>query len=94
MRIDGNSTSMIFGVQPVMRTNEVEKSRYTRAAEGTSSAFHVQLSDLMAKIDEVQASNGDIRMDKVREIKDQLAQGTYNISGKSVAAKMIQMLKE
>ncbi len=94
MRIDGNSTSMVFGVQPVMRTSEVEKSRYTRAAEGTSSAFNVQLSDLMAKIDEVQPSNGDIRLDKVRDIKDRLAQGTYNISGQDVAGKMLQLLKD
>lgn len=94
MRIDAQNTSLIFGVQPVMRTSEVEKSRYTKPSEGVSSPFHVQLTDLVAKVDQVQPANGDIRMDKVRDIQEQLAQGTYNISGRSVAEKMVQLLKD
>ena len=94
MRIDGNATSMILGVQQATRTGEVDKSRPVRAAQGVSSAFNVQLSDLLAKIDDVQPSSGDIRMEKVNAIKAQLAQGTYNISGAAVAEKMLKLLKE
>lgn len=94
MRIDANSTSLLAGVQPVTRSSEVEKSRYTRGTEGTSSAFNVQLTDLIAEIDKVQPSSGDLRMDKVNAIKEQLAQSTYNISGQDVAGKMLQLLKD
>lgn len=94
MKIDTSSQAMIFGVQPVMRTAETEKSRYARGAQGTESAFHVQLSDLLAKVAEVEPSNGEVRMEKVNQIKAQLAQGSYNISGHDVAAKMLQLLQE
>ncbi|MGB4598524.1 MAG: flagellar biosynthesis anti-sigma factor FlgM [Trichlorobacter sp.] len=93
MRIDTSSQAMIFGVQPVMRTAETEKSRYARGVQGAESAFHVQLSDLMAKVAEVEPSNGEVRMEKVNQIKNQLAQGSYNISGQDVAAKMLQLLQ-
>lgn len=94
MRIDTTSQPMIFGVQPVTRSSETEKSRYARAPQGTESPFHVQLSDLMAKVSEVQPSNGEVRWEKVNQIKEQLAQGSYNISGQDVAAKMLQLLKD
>ena len=94
MRIDTGSQAMVFGVQPVMRSNEVEKSRYTRSAQGVASPFHVQLSDLMAKVADVQPSNGEVRWEKVRDIKEQLSDGSYNISGQDVASKMLLAIKE
>lgn len=94
MRIDTSSQAMVFGVQPTMRNSETEKSRYARSAQGAESPFHVQLSDLMAKVDEVQPSNGEVRWEKVNQIKDQLAQGSYSISGQDVAAKMLQLLQD
>ncbi|MGD9644003.1 MAG: flagellar biosynthesis anti-sigma factor FlgM [Elusimicrobiales bacterium] len=94
MRIDTNSQTMVFGVQPVMRTNETTKSRYASAAQGAEKPFQVQLSDLMAKVAEVQPSNGEVRWEKVNQIKDQLAQGSYQISGQDVAAKMLQLLHD
>lgn len=94
MRIDTNAQSMIFGVQPVQRTSETEKSRYARSAQGAESPFHVQLSDLLAKVSEVQPSNGEVRWEKVNQISEQLAQGNYNISGQDVAGKMLQLLKD
>jgi len=47
----------------------------------------------MAKVAEVEPSNGEVRMEKVNQIKNQLAQGSYNISGQDVAAKMLQLLQ-
>lgn len=94
MRIDTSSQAMVFGVKPVMRPHETEKSRYARSSQGPESPFHVQLSDLMAKVADVQPSNGEVRWEKVNQIKQQLAQGSYNISGQAVAAKMLQLLKE
>lgn len=94
MRIDTSAQAMVFGVKPVMRPSETEKSRYARSSQGAESPFHVQLSDLMAKVAEVQPSNGEVRWQKVNQIKEQLAQGSYNISGQDVAAKMLQLLKD
>ncbi len=95
MRIEsGSQTAMVFGVQPVMRNSEVEKSRQTSSAQGVTSPFHVQLSDLMAKVADVKASSGDVRWEKVRDIKEQLAEGSYNISGQDVAGKMLTLLQE
>ncbi len=94
MRIDTSSQAMVFGVQPVMRSTEVEKSRYTRSAQEVTGPFHVQLSDLMAKVADVKPSDGEVRWDKVRDIKEQLAQGSYNISGQDVAGKMLALMTE
>lgn len=94
MRIDATTQPTVFGVKPVMRPAETEKSRYTRSVQGAGSPFQVQLSDLLSKVDEVQPSGGDVRWEKVNQIKDQLAQGSYNISGQDVATKMLQLLKE
>lgn len=94
MRIDTSSPAMVFGVKPVTRSSETEKSRYANAAQSAESPFQVQLSDLMAKVADVQPSNGEVRWEKVNQIKDQLAQGSYNISGQDVATKMLQLLKD
>ncbi len=94
MRIDTGQQAMIFGVQPVLRPATTEKSRSSSDSQGSQSAFHVQLSDLMAKVADVAPSNGEVRWDKVNQVKDQLAQGSYNISGQDVAGKMLQLLKE
>lgn len=93
MRIDTSSQAAVFGVQPVVRSNETAKSRYANAAQDAGNPFQVQLSDLMAKLDGVQPSSGDVRWEKVNQIKEQLAQGSYNISGKEVAAKMLHLLQ-
>ena len=55
-------------------------------------AFSVQLS---AAVDKMKTSLEDdnIRQDKVEAIRKQLASGTYNISGKDVAKKMLDVLK-
>lgn len=94
MRIDGNSQATIFGVQPVVKSSETEKSRYSRSVQSSDSPFHVQLTDLMSKVGGVQASSGEIRWDKVNQIKEQLAQGAYNISGQDVAAKIMKLFEE
>jgi len=56
-----------------------------------SEAFSVQIS---AAVDKMKSSQeDDVRRDKVAAIRDRLASGTYNISGKDVANKILNALK-
>jgi negative regulator of flagellin synthesis FlgM len=59
----------------------------TAAASG-SSAVNVDLSAAASQMAEDQA-----RFDKLNTIRQQLAEGSYNISGKDVAEKMLKILK-
>ena len=89
MRID-SSTTAIFGAQPVMKTNKSEAVRSTQAAQ---SPFSVQLTNMVEKLSGVQPSSGEIRPEKVSAISQQLANGSYNISGQDVASKMLLALQ-
>ena len=56
-----------------------------------SDAFSVHIS---AAVDKMKSSQeDDVRRDKVAAIRDKLASGTYNISGKDVANKILNALK-
>jgi len=58
------------------------------AASPESAAVNVELSSTAAQMSEDQA-----RLDKLNAIRQQLAEGSYNISGKDVAEKMLTILK-
>lgn len=91
MRID-SSTTAIFGAQPVMKTAKSEAARETKSTSGVQSPFSVQLTNMVEKLSSVQPSGGDIRPEKVQDISQRLADGSYNISGQDVAAKMLLAL--
>lgn len=92
MRID-SSTTGIFGTQPVMKTTKSEASRSVQSSAGVQSPFSVQLTNMVEKLSSVQPSSGDVRLDKVQDISQQLANGSYNISGQDVAEKMLAVLQ-
>lgn len=50
----------------------------------------VKATELLAK---TSSSEDEIRLDKINAIKEQLAAGAYNISGKDVATKILNALK-
>jgi negative regulator of flagellin synthesis FlgM len=91
MRID--STTALFGTQPVMKTAKSEAARYTKPTGDVQSPFSVQLTNMVEKLSSVQPSTGEIRPEKVQEISRQLAAGSYNISGQDVAEKMLALLQ-
>ena len=70
--------------QPSART----KGNSTSATATGSSAVNVDLSSTASQMAEDQA-----RLDKLNTIRQQLAEGSYNISGKDVAEKMLKILK-
>jgi negative regulator of flagellin synthesis FlgM len=61
----------------------------------SGEAFSVKIS---AALEQMKSSSGtlendDIRREKVAAIRSQLASGTYNISGKDVASKILDAIK-
>ncbi len=91
MRID-SATTAIFGAQPVMKTAKSEASRSAQSTAAVQSPFSVQLTNMVEKLSGVQPSSGEIRPEKVQDISQQLASGSYNISGQDVAEKMLMAL--
>lgn len=62
------------------------------SANNIDEAFSVELSATAEKLDKLPGSD-EINRDKVAAIRAQLASGTYNISGKDVANKILSVLK-
>ena len=56
-------------------------------------AFKVNISPGAGQQLQTTAHDDEIRRDKVAAIRDQLAAGNYNISGKDVATKILNALK-
>lgn len=92
MRID-SSTTAIFGAQPIMKSTKSDAAKAVKQSSELQSPFNVQLTNMVEKLSGVQASSGEIRPDKVQAISQQLANGSYNISGQDVAAKMLLALQ-
>ena len=92
MRID-SSTTAIFGAQPVMKTAKSEAAKTVKQGSEVQSPFNVQLTNMVEKLSGVQPSSGEVRSEKVQSISQQLANGSYNISGQDVAAKMLLALQ-
>jgi flagellar biosynthesis anti-sigma factor FlgM len=62
-------------------------------AKPAGGAFSVELSTNAEQLNKPQ-SHDEISHDRVAAIRDQLAAGTYNISGKDVATKILNVLKK
>ena len=87
--------------------NSTQKNAATLSAKEASSAgkpdgaaFSVTISKTAGNLmkatellSKTASSKDEIRMDKVVAIKEQLASGNYNISGKDVAIKILDSLK-
>lgn len=64
------------------------KDPKTPNATPQEHAVNVQLSS-----EALQKSEDELRMEKLNAIRQQLAAGTYNISGKDVANKILKVIK-
>lgn len=56
-------------------------------------AYNVTLSKAVAQAPEAALDDEQVRWEKVAAIRKQLEAGTYNISGKDVASKILDALK-
>ncbi len=64
------------------------KENSGQAVSPENTAVNVELSATAAQMSDDQA-----RLDKLNAIRQQLAEGSYNISGKDVAEKMLKILQ-
>jgi len=64
----------------------------TRPIKSNDEAFSVDISSKAGQLNNPQSAD-DISRERVAAIRDQLAAGTYNISGKDVANKILGVLK-
>lgn len=89
MKIDdrvSNYMSLLAG--DTVRSATRVKSSTGLPAQAASSIDNVSISSFAAKMGE-----DDARQERLLEIRRQLSEGTYNISGKDVADKIIKVLK-
>ena len=87
------------GIQPPARPqnktikgSSAQKSAAAQSAQEEGDAFSVKLSSTTEKLLSGTPAEETINLEKVTSITNQLAAGTYNISGRDVAIKMLNAL--
>lgn len=71
-------------VKPVTPDGEVDGSQATAESPSVSAALSSATSQL---------ADDEVRRERLNLIRQQLAEGSYNISGKDVADKILKVLK-
>jgi flagellar biosynthesis anti-sigma factor FlgM len=92
MNIENNTTNPASHLEALRnRAVAPTAAESPHAAKTTDEAFRV---DISPTAEQVKSQDTDeISHDKVAAIRDRLAAGTYNISGKDVAKKILGVLK-
>ncbi len=93
MKIDTGIRSLGGPQNKTIKDLTTRKSAETQSAQDEGDAFSVNLSSTTEKLLSGASTEETINWEKVTSIRDQLAAGTYSISGKDVASKMLNALK-
>jgi flagellar biosynthesis anti-sigma factor FlgM len=94
MKIENGTLSSIAQLDTRSKKTSIPAATETaQPAKSTGAAYNVELS---ATAEQLQKSKDSelISHARVASIRDQLAAGTYNISGKDVANKILGVLKK
>ena len=84
MRVDAiNHVSQLYQSTKVKSVGKTKKSSYQDAYEISQSAKDYQVAKNAI------AESSDVREDRVAEMKEALASGTYNVTSQEIAEKMI-----
>jgi flagellar biosynthesis anti-sigma factor FlgM len=94
MKIEGGIHPMAKPQGKGAASRSADKNAATRSSQEEGDAFSVELSPITEKLLSAAPAEEVINWEKITSIRDQLASGTYNISGKDVAAKILNALKE
>jgi negative regulator of flagellin synthesis FlgM len=88
-----NVTNDLQGLQPLFPNQETGKAQAAQASAETpgSGADQATLSTAASAAAQA-APDADVRMEKVAEIQQVLAAGTYNVPASAVADKMISQM--
>lgn len=79
-------------IQQYQRNESAAPAAEKQAAAQTKTTEKVDLSTMAKDIQKAKVEVSklpDVREEKVREIKDQVDKGTYNVSGEQIANKMV-----
>ena len=98
MRIDNNMMSGMDTLEQTFRKKNVEKvSANDKQNSSLVESDEVSISEKVKDVSEMTRTlkeMPDVRADKVADLKERIANGTYNISGKDIASKIINTALE
>jgi len=92
MKIDTGIQSLARPDNKTIKRSSSQSSSDSQSVQNGGSAFSVTLSSTTEKLVSGTPASESIDWDKVASISNQLAAGTYNISGVEVADKMLSAL--
>ena len=93
MKIESGTTHTVAQQEALMKRNGTQgQSEAPQQPQPSGAAYSVDISPEASQGSAPQSSD-EISRDRVAAIRDQLAAGTYNISGKDVAKKILGVLK-
>ena len=98
MRIDRNMMSGMDTLEQTSRKRNVEKvstneSQNTSAVESDAVSISEKGKDV-SEMTRTLKELPDVRADKIADLKERIANGTYNVSGKDIAAKIVNTALE
>ena len=98
MRIDSNMMSGMDTLEQTSRKRNVEKvstteSQNTSAVESDAVSISEKGKDV-SEMTRTLKELPDVRADKIADLKERIANGTYNVSGKDIAAKIVKTALE
>ena len=98
MRIDNNMMSGMDTLEQTSRKKNLEKvSANDKQNSSVVESDEVSISEKGKDVSEMTRTlkeMPDVRADKVADLKERIANGTYNISGKDIASKIINTALE
>jgi len=93
MKIKSGNIGTISPMEPLLRKPALQGVvEPPQPAKQTGEVFSVKLSSKAEQLSKTQSPD-EISHDRVAAIRAQLASGTYNISGRDVANKILGVLK-
>lgn len=98
MRIDSNMMSGMDTLEQTSRKKNVEKvSANDKQNSAAVESDAVSISEKGKDVSEMTRTlkeMPDVRADKISDLKERIANGTYNVSGKDIASKIINTALE
>lgn len=98
MRIDSNMMSGMDTLEQTSRKRNVEKvSANDKQNSAAVESDAVSISEKGKDVSEMTRTlkeMPDVRADKIADLKERIANGTYNVSGKDIASKIVNTALE
>lgn len=97
MRINSNMMSGMDTLEQTSRAKNVEKVSAEQQQASTVESDNVTISEKGKDVSEMTRtlkSMPEVRADKIADLKERIANGTYNVSARDVAAKIVNTALE